>query len=132
IRDGNERPMTNSFSFGKNFDTSCSMGPCIAVGEADPENIDVKTMINGETRQDYNSSAMVYSFGEFMEYISRDLTLFPGDVISGGTANGTAQDSSRRNPDGTIPPDRFLKVNDVVEVSSPQIGLLRSRVVAKS
>jgi len=131
IRDGNERPATAAFSFGKNFDCSLSMGPCIAVGELDPENVDVQTVINGEVRQKYNTKTMVYSFWEFMEYISRDLTLYPGDVISGGTAAGTAQDSSPRNPDGTTPPDRFLKVGDVVEVSSPQIGMLRSRIVAK-
>ncbi len=131
VRDGNERPATAAFSFGKNFDTSLSMGPCIAVGELDPEKVDVQTVINGEVRQQYNTRTMVYSFWEFMEYISRDLTLYPGDVISGGTAAGTAMDSSKRNPDGTIPPDRFLKVGDVVEVSSPQIGLLRSRIVAK-
>lgn len=132
IRDGNERPTTAAFSFGKNFDTSLSMGPCIVVDELDPENIDVQTVINGETRQTYNTKTMVYSYWEFMEYISRDLTLLPGDVISGGTAAGTAMDSSPRNPDGTVPGDRFLKVGDVVEVSSPQIGMLRSRVVAKA
>jgi acylpyruvate hydrolase len=131
IRDGNERPASAAFSFGKNWDSSLSMGPCIVVDEADPENIDVQTVINGEVRQKYNSKTMVYSFWEFMEYISRDFTLYPGDVISGGTAAGTAMDSSKRNPDGTIPPDRFLKVGDVVEVSSPQIGMLRSRIVAK-
>jgi acylpyruvate hydrolase len=131
VRDGNERPATAAFSFGKNFDTSLSMGPCIAVGEVDPENVDVQTVINGEVRQKYNTKTMVYSFWEFMEYISRDLTLYPGDVISGGTAAGTAMDSSKRNADGTIPGDRFLKVGDVVEVSSPQIGMLRSRIAAK-
>ncbi len=131
IRDGNERPATAAFSFGKNFDGSLSMGPCIVVDELDPENVDVQTVISGETRQKYNTKTMVFSYWEFMEYISRDLTLLPGDVISGGTAAGTAMDSSRRTPDGSIPPDRFLKVGDVVEVSSPQIGMLRSRIVAK-
>ncbi|HEX6511932.1 MAG TPA: fumarylacetoacetate hydrolase family protein [Chloroflexota bacterium] len=132
IRDGNERPATVSFSFGKNFDGSVSMGPCIVVDELDPENVDVQTVINGEVRQNYNTKTMVYSYWEYLEYVSRDLTLYPGDIISGGTAAGTAMDSSKRNADGTIPPDRFLKVGDVVEVSSPQIGTLRSRIVAKA
>lgn len=131
IRDGNDRPMTVSFSFGKNFDQSVSLGPCIVVDELDPEKVDVQTVINGEVRQKYNTKTMVFSYWEFMEYISRDFSLYPGDIISGGTAAGTAMDSSKRNPDGTIPPDRFLHVGDVVEVSSPQIGLLRSRIVAK-
>jgi acylpyruvate hydrolase len=131
IRDGNERAATVSFSFGKNFDSSLSLGPCIVVDELDPENVDVQTVINGEVRQQYNTRTMVFSYWEFMEYVSRDFTFYPGDIISGGTAAGTAMDSSKRNPDGSIPPDRFLHVGDVVEVSSPQIGLLRSRIVAK-
>ncbi len=132
IRDGGERPTTAAFSMGKNFDGSVSMGPCIVVDELDPENIDVQTVINGEVRQKYNTRTMVYSYWEFLEYLSRDFTFLPGDVVSGGTAAGTAQDSSPRNPDGTTAPDRFLKVGDVVEVSSPQIGTLRSRIVAKA
>ena len=43
-----------NFNFQKNFDTSCSMGPCIAVGEADPTNIDMETLVNGGCRQRFN------------------------------------------------------------------------------
>ena len=82
-----------NFNFPKNFDTSCSMGPCIAVGEADPTNIDMETLVNGECRQRFNTRDMVFTFGEYLEYLSRDFTLYPGDVISGGTAAGTAADS---------------------------------------
>jgi 2-keto-4-pentenoate hydratase/2-oxohepta-3-ene-1,7-dioic acid hydratase in catechol pathway len=121
-----------NFNFPKNFDTSCSMGPCIAVGEADPTNMDMETLVNGECRQRFNTRDMVFSFGEYLEYLSRDFTLYPGDIISGGTAAGTAADSSELLPDKTSAPERFLKPGDLVEMRSPSVGSLNTRVVAKS
>ncbi|MBV8122056.1 MAG: fumarylacetoacetate hydrolase family protein [Alphaproteobacteria bacterium] len=120
-----------NFAFPKNFDTSCSMGPCVVVGEADPADIDLETFVNGERRQRFNTHDMVFSFGEYLEHLSRDFTLYPGDVISGGTAAGTAADSSELLPDGSSAPERFLKPGDLVEMQSPAIGLLRTHVVAK-
>jgi 2-keto-4-pentenoate hydratase/2-oxohepta-3-ene-1,7-dioic acid hydratase in catechol pathway len=120
-----------NFAFPKNFDSSTSMGPCIAVGEIDPTNADLETLVNGERRQRFNTRDMVFTFGEYLEYLSRDFTLYPGDVISGGTAAGTAADSSALLPDKTSAPERFLKPGDVVEMKSPVIGTLRTRVVAK-
>jgi 2-keto-4-pentenoate hydratase/2-oxohepta-3-ene-1,7-dioic acid hydratase in catechol pathway len=120
-----------NFNFPKNFDTSCSMGPCIAVGEIDPTNVDMETLVNGECRQRFNTRDMVFTFGEYLEYLSRDFTLYPGDIISGGTAAGTAADSSDLLPDKTSAPERFLKPGDIVEMRSPSIGSLRTRVVAK-
>ena len=74
---------------------------------------------------------MVFTFGEYLEYLSRDFTLYPGDVISGGTAAGTAADSSELLPDKTSAPERFLKPGDAVEMRSPSIGSMRTRVVGK-
>ncbi len=121
-----------NFAFPKNFDTSCSLGPCIAVGETDPANVDIETLVNGERRQRFNTRDMVFTFGEYLEHLSRDFTLYPGDIISGGTAAGTAADSSELLPDGSSAPERFLKPGDVVEMNSPAIGSLRTRVVAKN
>ncbi len=120
-----------NFAFPKNFDTSTSMGPCIAVGECDPTNTDIETLVNGERRQRFNTKDMVFTFGEYLEYLSRDFTLYPGDIISGGTAAGTAADSSELLPDKSSAPERFLKPGDVVEMKSPAIGSLRTRVVPK-
>ena len=117
-----------NFAMQKNFDGSCSLGPCILVG-ADAANIDVTTTVRGERRQNFNTGSMVFSFGECLAFLSRDLTLYPGDIISGGTGAGTAQDSSKQIGDGVLSPERFLKVGDVVEVASPQIGVLRNKVV---
>ena len=131
IRNPREPAGPHNFAMGKNFDTSCSLGPCIAVGEADPFAADVETLVNGERRQHFNTRDMVFSFGEYLEYLSRDLTLFPGDIISGGTAAGTAADSSPLLEDATSPPDRYLKPGDTVDIRSPAIGTLRSHIVNK-
>jgi 2-keto-4-pentenoate hydratase/2-oxohepta-3-ene-1,7-dioic acid hydratase in catechol pathway len=132
IRNPREPAGPHNFAMGKNFDTSCSLGPCIAVGETDPFATDVETLVNGERRQAFNTRDMVFSFGEYLEYLSRDLTLYPGDIISGGTAAGTAADSSPLLADGTSPSERYLKPGDVVDILSPAIGSLRATIVPKS
>ena len=124
---GTSRAM--SFNTQKNFDRSLSLGPCIVVGELDHQNVDVELSVNGSLRQKYNSADMVFNFAETLEFLSRDFTFVPGDVILGGTGAGTAQDSTKLNDDGTRPNDRFLKKGDKVEIRSPQIGALANRVV---
>ncbi len=119
------------FGMAKNFDQSCSLGPCIVVGELDPCDINVETWVNGERRQQFNTGDMVFSYWEYIEYLSRDLTLYPGDIVSGGTAAGTAADSSPRMADGQFAPERFLKIGDVVEIRAQPIGTLQTRIVAK-
>jgi 2-keto-4-pentenoate hydratase/2-oxohepta-3-ene-1,7-dioic acid hydratase in catechol pathway len=111
---------SHSFNLSKNFDGAASIGPSILVG-GDPSDIVVETHVNGELRQRYHSGDMIFSHADYIEYLSRDFTFLPGDMISGGSGPGSGTDS-----DG-----RFLKIGDVVEVSSPAIGVLRNCVVAK-
>jgi 2-keto-4-pentenoate hydratase/2-oxohepta-3-ene-1,7-dioic acid hydratase in catechol pathway len=120
-----------NFAAPKNWDTSCSIGPCIVVNEADATNVDIETFVNGERRQHHNTREMTFSFGEYLEYLSRDLTLYPGDMIASGTGEGTAADASPVLADGSQPPDLFLKPGDAVEVRSPTVGSLRARIIAK-
>ena len=137
IRDGMGRwdkqgsPMT--FQLMKNFDGSGVMGPCIVTKDEvpDPSNVEFWTRVNGETRQKGNTKDMIRSFAEFAELLSTDLIVRPGDVISGGTCAGTALDSSDRDANHVLKPDRFLKVGDVVEVGSPSIGKITNRIVGK-
>ena len=128
IRDGGGTERAVSYNLQKNFDGAASMGPCIVVGEVEPQNVDVETRINGAVRQSYNTREMIWSFGEVLEFLSQDFTFVPGDVIAGGTSAGTAADQSRRS-EGKRPLDLFLKIGDVVEVSSPQIGALSNQIV---
>jgi 2-keto-4-pentenoate hydratase/2-oxohepta-3-ene-1,7-dioic acid hydratase in catechol pathway len=129
IRDGGSMDRAVSYNLQKNFDGAASMGPCIVVGELDPQNIHVETRVNSTVRQSYNTSEMIWSFGEVLQYLSQDFTFVPGDVIAGGTSAGTAADKSRRSADGRRPIDLFLKIGDVVEVSSPQVGALANQIV---
>jgi acylpyruvate hydrolase len=127
---GAGRPL--SFNLAKNFDNSASVGPCIVVDEIDPQSVLVETRVNGDLRQHYNSSEMTFKFDELIEFLSRDFTFLPGDLLAAGTGAGTAMDSSPRGPDGYASTDRFLKPDDAVEVSSAGIGALRNRIVAKA
>jgi len=120
------------FAMQKNFDTSCSIGPCICVNEdVDAMSADIETWVNGECRQKFNTRDMVFTFGEYLEHLSKDFTFYPGDMIASGTAKGTAADSSPLLPDGTPSDEKFLHPGDKVEIRNPVIGTLHSRVVAK-
>jgi len=118
------------FMHSKNFDTSATIGPWIVVGEElDPQNIPIECRVNGEIRQSGNTKSMVHDFAAFIQHLSADTTLYPGDLVSSGTPKGTAIDSSQQQPDGSHPETLFVKPGDVVEVSSSLIGTLRNQVV---
>lgn len=131
IRDGvgPQQSRGISYNLAKNFDGSTAVGPCIAVDEVDPEDVQVETSVNGSVRQSFNSRDMIYGWGEVLEYLSRDFTLVPGDILSGGTGAGTAADKTVPGPDGSRSQELFLKRGDVLEVTSPAIGTLRVTVV---
>jgi len=116
------------FAMQKNFDNSCSIGPCIVVNEVDPLEVDLKTLVNGDVRQEFRSGEMAFAYGEYLEYLSKDFTFYPGDIVSGGTGAGTAADSSETGDDGKPVQDRFLKVGDTVEIVSPQVGTLTTHI----
>lgn len=131
IRRPHEPNKGSRFATSKNFDTGYSVGPCIAIGEVDPFDAQVEVFVNNERRQNYSTKTMVYDFAEYIEFLAVDFTFYPGDIVSGGTAAGTAADSSELLPGGEYPPDRFLKVGDTVEIRSPIIGSLRAKIVPK-
>jgi 2-keto-4-pentenoate hydratase/2-oxohepta-3-ene-1,7-dioic acid hydratase in catechol pathway len=134
LRDNMDKGVLN-FARVKNFQGSGALGPVVVLKDEapDPQDIDFSTSVNGEVRQRGNTRDMIRGFAEWMEFLSEDMELNPGDVIASGTCAGTAADSSKRDKDGNFLPGRFLKVGDVVEVSSKRIGgALRNRIVAKS
>lgn len=131
IRDDLGRMTPLSFNLAKNFDGAASMGPCIVVGDVALDDIEVELRVNGALRQSFNTRDMVFSFGECLAHLTRDFTFSPGDVLAGGTGVGTALDASERRADGELAPDLFLRPGDEVELFSPQIGVLRNRVVAQ-
>jgi 2-keto-4-pentenoate hydratase/2-oxohepta-3-ene-1,7-dioic acid hydratase in catechol pathway len=99
------------FTRGKSFDTFCPIGPVI---ESDLNVLDLRVTcsVNGEIKQDGRTSQMVFPVDFLIRYISRQMTLNPGDVIATGTPSGV----SKLNP------------GDVCEVTIEGIGTLRNTV----
>jgi 2-keto-4-pentenoate hydratase/2-oxohepta-3-ene-1,7-dioic acid hydratase in catechol pathway len=109
----------------KNFDCAAALGPWIVTADeiADPHALALRSWVNGELRQDGNTSDMIYRFPRIIEYYSVDQTLYPGDLIASGTPQGTAMEKK----DGSW----FLKPGDTVEFEIPVIGRFANRIVAK-
>jgi 2-keto-4-pentenoate hydratase/2-oxohepta-3-ene-1,7-dioic acid hydratase in catechol pathway len=101
------------FTRAKGFDTFCPIGPHIET-DLDPSNVLVETHVNGERRQSGSTSLMLYPPAFLVRWISRMMTLLPGDVIATGT------------PAGVGP----LATGDTVEVSVAGVGVLRNPVHA--
>jgi 2-keto-4-pentenoate hydratase/2-oxohepta-3-ene-1,7-dioic acid hydratase in catechol pathway len=110
---------------GKNFDASGSIGPwMVTTDELDPaRDLHLTTKVNGELRQDTTTKMMMLSFADLIAYVTRFMTLKPGDIISTGTPVGSGM--------GFDPP-KWLKAGDVVEITVPEIGTLKNTVVAES
>jgi 2-keto-4-pentenoate hydratase/2-oxohepta-3-ene-1,7-dioic acid hydratase in catechol pathway len=101
------------FTRAKGFDTFCPIGPHIET-ELDPSNVLVETHVNGASRQSGSTSLMIHPPAFLVRWISRMMTLLPGDVIATGT------------PAGVGP----LVAGDTVEVSVAGVGVLRNPVHA--
>jgi 2-keto-4-pentenoate hydratase/2-oxohepta-3-ene-1,7-dioic acid hydratase in catechol pathway len=109
------------FFIGKSLDTTCPMGPWIVHKSAieNPNNLDIKTTVNGEVRQDSNTENFIFPVEEIIAVLSQGMTLEPGDIIATGTPAGVGK--------GFKPP-RFLKDGDTVEITIEGIGTLRNKV----
>ncbi len=105
---------------GKTFDTFAPMGPWLVtkVEVHDPMHLRIRTRVNGELRQDGNTSEMIHSIPKLVSYLSQ-LTLMPGDVISTGSPGGGA----------LARPEWFLNAGDVIESEIEKIGTLVNAVV---
>jgi 2-keto-4-pentenoate hydratase/2-oxohepta-3-ene-1,7-dioic acid hydratase in catechol pathway len=96
----------------KSFDTFCPLGPFIET-EADPHGLGIELILNGEVRQSSNTANMIFGPHELLSFVSRIMTLYPGDVIMSGTPSGVGE----------------LHPGDTVEVIIAGIGTLRNTVV---
>lgn len=107
---------------GKNFDRSGAIGPWMLTAEEFDGygDLQIQARVNDELRQDDSTRNMIFGFDVLIEYISAFATLKPGDIISTGTPTGAG---------ARFDPPIFLVPGDVVEISSPQIGVLRNGVV---
>jgi 2-keto-4-pentenoate hydratase/2-oxohepta-3-ene-1,7-dioic acid hydratase in catechol pathway len=80
-------PTFDQWTRSKSYDTFGIFGPCIAT-DIDPMSLSVKTTVDGQIKQDYNTSDMFFNVYEIVSFLSHDMTLNPGDIIACGTNSG--------------------------------------------
>ena len=122
VRDWQMKAQT--FTIGKSFDTHCPFGPWIVTSDeiGDPHDLDIKTWVNGELRQDSNTSHLVFDCYEQIETLTAAFTLEPGDLIVTGTPSGVGIG---------FDPKIYLKPGDVVKIEVEKIGYIENKVVAE-
>lgn len=103
---------------GKSQDTFCPMGPwAVTKDEIDLSDTAVRTLVNGEQRQDSNTGLLIFDVPTIIATLSAGITLLPGDVIATGTPAGVGI--------GFTPP-KYLKAGDVVRLEIDGIGVLEN------
>jgi len=126
---------TLNFTLRKNI-AGGSLGPYLVIGEKiNPYVLESTTRVNGKARQNGSLAEMVNKFEDLIVYLSRFITLYPGDIIASETVSGTALDSTRQTADARSKGDvrvlddsLFLKDGDLVEGTISEIGTLRNRI----
>jgi len=113
-----------TFTMGKSFDTHGPIGPWIVTADeiADPHALDLRCLVNGEVRQNSNTSELVYNIWQQISYLSTAFTLEAGDLIATGTPSGVGI--------GMQPPC-FLKPGDIVRCEIDGIGAIENQVATK-
>jgi 2-keto-4-pentenoate hydratase/2-oxohepta-3-ene-1,7-dioic acid hydratase in catechol pathway len=102
------------FTRAKSFDTFAALGPCVAIG-LDPAGLRLKTFLNGKLKQSSSTRNMLFPVPFLVRYVSRIMTLYPGDIIATGT------------PEGVGP----MIAGDRVDVQIEGIGTLSNTVAAR-
>jgi 2-keto-4-pentenoate hydratase/2-oxohepta-3-ene-1,7-dioic acid hydratase in catechol pathway len=107
VRDWQFRSPT--FTLGKSFDTHGPLGPWIVTSDEvpDPHNLNLKTWIDDELRQNSNTRHMIFNCYEMIAYLSQAMTLEPGDVISTGTPSGVGV---KMKPRGYMLPGQTARI----------------------
>ena len=109
---------------GKSPDTFCPVGPRLVAREEidDPQQLGIRCILNGETMQDSSTAQMIFSVAEIIAYVSRIITLEPGDLIATGTPAGVG--TSRT-------PKRWIRPGERVRVEIDGLGALENPAVAE-
>lgn len=112
---------TTQYLLGKSLEGFYPNGPSIVTSDEvqGPQKLWIKTVVNGEVRQNSNTSNMIFSVEKLVSYISHYFTLYPGDVISTGTPDGVVLGMKDKDK-------HWLKAGDTVEVSIEGLGTLKN------
>lgn len=110
---------------GKTFDTFCPLGPRLVTADelGNPNALAIKTVLNGEVMQDWNTNDMIFDVPTLIEFLSGSTTLLPGMVILTGTPHGVGM--ARKPP-------VFLKAGDRITIEIEKIGSLENPVIDES
>jgi 2-keto-4-pentenoate hydratase/2-oxohepta-3-ene-1,7-dioic acid hydratase in catechol pathway len=109
---------------GKFFDTFAPLGPCLVTRDEipNPNALKIRTILNGETVQDWNTNDMIFDVPTLIEFLSGSTTLLPGTVILTGTPQGVGM--ARKPP-------LYLKPGDNINIEIEKIGVLHNPVRAE-
>ena len=109
----------------KGLDTFAPCGPWVVTTDEihDPHSLGIALTVNGETRQRSNTADLIFKIPQLIEFISEDLTLMPGDIITTGTPSGVGV---------FMKPPVFLRAADEVSINIDGIGTLRNRVAGSN
>lgn len=115
---------TQQWLLGKSCDGFSPLGPYLVSADevGDPNNLNIRCIVNGEVRQNSNTSDMIFHCDEIVSYISQHMTLEPGDIILTGTPEGVVLG---------LPEEKqvYLKDGDVVTIEIEKLGSLTNRMV---
>lgn len=113
----------NQITIGKNLAGYAPIGPCIVTADelTRPDNVALKTRLNGRTLQDGSTSDWLFSLPQLISFLSGFMPLEPGDIVTTGTPAGVGVFQN---------PQVFMKAGDVVEIEAAGIGILRTPIVA--
>jgi 2-keto-4-pentenoate hydratase/2-oxohepta-3-ene-1,7-dioic acid hydratase in catechol pathway len=122
VRDWQFRSPT--FTLGKSFDTHGPLGPWLVTADeiADPHNLDLKTWVDTELRQNSNTRHMIFNCYEMIAYLTQAMTLEPGDVIATGTPSGVGV---------KMKPRGYLRPGQTVAIEIEGIGVLKNPIIAE-
>ena len=120
VRDWQFRGPPHTMTMGKSWDTHCPFGPYIVTSDEidDPHNLNLRTYVNDEERQNTNTSLMIFDCYTLIEYLSTAFTLKPGDLIPTGTPEGSA-----------LATQNWLVPGDKVKVEIDGIGFIENEIV---
>ena len=115
---------SRTMQIGKSFDTHAPFGPWIVTPDevGDPHNLGIRTLVNGEVRQNSNTKHLIFNCFEHIAHLTKSFTLDPGDVIFTGTSSGVG---------AAMKPPQWLRVGDEVMVEIENVGYIQHTVVAE-
>ncbi|NKB20329.1 MAG: hypothetical protein GKS01_07520 [Alphaproteobacteria bacterium] len=113
------------WDIGKSLDTTCPYGPAIVTKDEikDPHDLDLNLSVNGDIRQTSNTSNLIFKIPALIAYLTKGITLLPGDLIATGTPFGVAL--GMKDP-------IWLKDGDICEARIERLGVIRNTMRARS